>query len=119
VARLPAAVGLDRPGHDAREPGHHRRHARPPRAAGGYRATFTGAVLEYAYTAGFTGQPSAPTLVEHTERGRRDLELPTVDTYAAAAINHVLDCLHGRATNHIAPASVLDTLGLTLDIHYQ
>jgi predicted dehydrogenase len=33
---------------------------------GGWRATFTGAVLEYAMSAGFTGQGAA-TLTEHTE----------------------------------------------------
>jgi predicted dehydrogenase len=86
--------------------------------AGGYRATFTDAVLEYAYTAGFTGQPDAPVLTEHTGQGRRQLELPTVDTYAAV-INHVLDCLNGRAANQLTPATVLNTLQLTLDIHRQ
>lgn len=86
--------------------------------AGSYRATFTDAVLEYAYTAGFTGQPDAPVLTEHSVQGRRQLELPTVDTYAAV-INHVLDCLNGRAANQLSPATVLNTLQLTLDIHRQ
>jgi hypothetical protein len=34
-------------------------------------------------------------------------------------IDHVLDCLDGRAGNQITPASVLNSLQLTLDIHHQ
>ncbi|MGH3736620.1 MAG: Gfo/Idh/MocA family protein [Micromonosporaceae bacterium] len=90
----------------------------PYGVAGGYRATFTDAVLEHAYTAGFTGQPEAPVTTEHTSRGRLELDLPTTDTYTAV-IDHVLDCLNGRAANRLAPASVLDTLELTLDLHHQ
>jgi UDP-N-acetylglucosamine 3-dehydrogenase len=32
-------------------------------------------------------------------------------------INHVLACLQGEATNQLTPASVLDGLKLTLDVH--
>jgi predicted dehydrogenase len=42
---------------------------------GGWRATFTDAVLEYAMTAGFTGQGPA-TLTEYTAAGERVTELP-------------------------------------------
>jgi UDP-N-acetylglucosamine 3-dehydrogenase len=31
-------------------------------------------------------------------------------------IDHVLACLHGQAVNQLDPASVLDSLRLTLDV---
>ena len=34
-----------------------------------------------------------------------------------AAIDHVLACLQGEAINQLTPASVLDSLKLTLDVH--
>jgi hypothetical protein len=43
---------------------------------GGYRATFTGAVLEYAMSAGFTGQGPA-TLLGCTNEGEHPIDLPT------------------------------------------
>ena len=58
---------------------------------GGWRATFTSAVLEYAMSAGFTGQGAA-TLIEHTTAGERAIELPDISPYAAM-IDHVLACL--------------------------
>jgi predicted dehydrogenase len=62
---------------------------------GGYRATFTGAVLEYSMRAGFTGQgPSI--LTEYTADGERPIELPTASPYAAM-IDQVLACLNGHA----------------------
>ncbi|HEV8569002.1 MAG TPA: Gfo/Idh/MocA family oxidoreductase [Actinoplanes sp.] len=82
---------------------------------GGYRATFTGAVLEYTMRAGFTGQgPSI--LTEYTADGERPIELPTASPYAAM-IDHVLACLNGHADNLIEPASALAALELTLDVH--
>jgi UDP-N-acetylglucosamine 3-dehydrogenase len=33
-------------------------------------------------------------------------------------IDHVIACREGRATNRLAPASVLDALELTLDVHH-
>jgi predicted dehydrogenase len=82
---------------------------------GGYRATFTGAVLEYTIRADFTGQgPSS--LTEYTADGERPVELPTTSPYAAM-IDHVLACLNGHADNLIEPASALAALELTLDVH--
>jgi predicted dehydrogenase len=82
---------------------------------GGYRATFTGAVLEYTMRADFTGQgPSS--LTEYTADGERPVELPTTSPYAAM-IDHVLACLNGHADNLIEPASALAALELTLDVH--
>ena len=81
---------------------------------GGWRATFTDAVLEYAMRAGYTGQgPSS--LTECTAEGERPIDLPTTSPYAAM-IDHVLACLAGRADNLIEPDSALAALELTLDI---
>lgn len=83
---------------------------------GGWRATFTGAVLEYAMRAGFTGQGPA-TLTEVTADGERPIDLPTADPPYTAVIDHVLACLTGHASNLIEPASALPALELTLDVH--
>jgi predicted dehydrogenase len=83
---------------------------------GGWRATFTGAVLEYAMRAGFTGQGPA-TLTEFTADGERPIDLPAVGPPYAAVIDHVLACLAGHADNLIEPASALPALELTLDVH--
>lgn len=88
---------------------------RPYGLRGGYRAVFHDAVLESTWTAGYDGRPST-ALAEYTEQGRRDIELPTIDAYTAV-IDHVIACCQGRATSRLGPASVLDTLQLTLDIH--
>jgi UDP-N-acetylglucosamine 3-dehydrogenase len=82
---------------------------------GGWRATFTGGVLEYAISAGFTGQGPA-TLTEHTVRGEQPIELAETSPYEAM-IDHVLACLAGHADNCIDPASALPALELTLDVH--
>jgi len=82
---------------------------------GGWRATFTAAVLEYGTQAGFTGQGAA-TLTEYTAAGERPVELASTSPYAAM-IDHVLACLAGNAVNHIEPASTLPALELTLDVH--
>jgi predicted dehydrogenase len=84
---------------------------------GGWRATFTGAVLEYAMRAGFTGQGPA-TLTEYTPEQECDIDLPTTVPYAAM-IDHVLACLTGDADNLIEPASVLPALQLTLEVHHR
>ena len=82
---------------------------------GGYRATFTSAMLEYTMRAGFTGQgPSS--LIEYTTDGERPIELPDTSPYATM-IDHVLACLNGQADNLIEPASALAALDLTLDVH--
>jgi hypothetical protein len=83
---------------------------------GGWRATFTGGVLEYAMRAGFTGQGPA-TLTEFTTGGERPIDLPEASPPYAAVIGHVLACLHGHAGNLIEPASALAALELTLDVH--
>jgi predicted dehydrogenase len=88
---------------------------RPYGVRGGWRATFTGGVLEYAMRAGFTGQGPA-TLTEHTADGERAIDLPATSPYAAM-IDHVLACLAGRADNLIEPASALPALALTFDVH--
>jgi predicted dehydrogenase len=82
---------------------------------GGWRATFTGGVLEYVMSAGFTGQGPA-FLTEHTAHGERPIELADTSPYQAM-IGHVLTCLTGHAGNRIDPASALPALELTLDIH--
>src|SRR5215831_2210985 len=83
---------------------------------GGWRATFPGAVLEYVMRAGFTGQGPA-TLTEVTPDGERPIGLPDAGPPHAAVIDHVLACLHGRASNMIDPASALPALELTLGVH--
>jgi predicted dehydrogenase len=82
---------------------------------GGWRATFTGAVLEYTMRAGFTGQGPA-TLTECTADGERLIDLPVASPYEAM-IDHVLACLAGRADNLIEPTSALAALELTLEVH--
>ncbi|MFI6866018.1 Gfo/Idh/MocA family protein [Nocardia sp. NPDC050406] len=81
---------------------------------GGYRATFAEGVLEYAYRPGDTES----IVVEHTAAGRRDIPATGPDNYTAM-IEHVLACLRGEAENRITPASVMDALELTLDVHAQ
>jgi predicted dehydrogenase len=82
---------------------------------GGYRAVFTDAAIESSWTAGYDGRPTT-TLTEYTEQGSREVDLPARDAYAAV-IDHVLACCQGRDTSRLSPASVLDALQLTLDIH--
>jgi hypothetical protein len=89
----------------------------PYEVRGGWRATFTGAVLEYAVSAGFTGQGAA-TLTEHTTAGERAIELPDISPYAAM-IDHVLACLAQHDDNRIEPASALKALDLTLNVHHR
>jgi predicted dehydrogenase len=88
---------------------------RPYEIRGGWRATFTGAVLEYAMRAGFTGQGPA-TLTEYTADGGHLVDLPATSAYEAM-IDHVLACLAGRADNLIEPVSALPALELTLEVH--
>ena len=84
---------------------------------GGWRATFTSAVLEYAISAGFTGQGPA-TLTEHTADGEQPIDLADTSPYQAM-IDHVLACLDGHADNRIEPASALPALELTLNVHHR
>ncbi|MFD3697942.1 Gfo/Idh/MocA family protein [Streptomyces sp. NPDC058646] len=84
---------------------------------GGYRATFTGAVLEHATIAGFTGQGSS-TLTACTADGEHVIDLPDGHAYALM-IDHVLACLAGREENRIEPATALEALRLTLDVHHR
>jgi predicted dehydrogenase len=88
---------------------------RPYEMRGGWRATFPGAVLEYAMQAGFTG-PGPATLTEYTADGEHPIALPSASAYEAM-IDHVLACLAGRADNLIEPASALPALELTLAVH--
>jgi len=83
---------------------------------GGWRATFPGAVLEYAMRAGFTGQGPA-TLTEVTPGGESPIGLPEAGPPYAAAIGHTMACLAGDAGSLIDPASALPALELTLDVH--
>jgi predicted dehydrogenase len=87
---------------------------RPYAVRGGWRATFTGGVPEYAMRAGLTG-PGPATLTEFTTGGERPIDLPEASPPYAALIGHVLACLHGHAGNLIEPASALAALELTLD----
>jgi predicted dehydrogenase len=81
---------------------------------GGYRAVFTEGAIESSWTAGYDGRPTI-TLTEYTEQGSRGVDLPARDAYAAV-IDHVLACCQGREVSRLSPASVLDTLQLTLDV---
>jgi predicted dehydrogenase len=81
---------------------------------GGYRAVFTDAAIESRWTAGYDGRPTG-TLIEYTEQGQREIDLPARDAYAAV-IDHVIACCQGRASSRLSPASVLDMLQLTLDV---
>jgi predicted dehydrogenase len=83
---------------------------------GGSRATFSDAVLESSWTAGYDGRPST-TLTEYTDQGQRTIDLPDSDAYTAV-IEHVIACMQGRAASRLSPASVLDTLRVTLDVHH-
>lgn len=87
---------------------------KPYGVRGAYLATFRDAVLESSWTAGWDGRPTG-TLTETTDTGARELDLPPANSYAAV-IDHVLDCLADRATSRLSPASVLDSLQLTLDV---
>jgi len=87
----------------------------PYQMRGGWRATFSGAVLEYAMRAGFTGQGTS-SLTEYTADGEHAIDLPATSPYAAM-IDHVLACLTGPTGNLIEPASALPALELTLDVH--
>jgi hypothetical protein len=88
---------------------------KPYGVRGGYRAVFTGAAIESSWTAGYDGRPTT-TLTEYTEQGQREVDLPARDAYAAV-IDHVVACCQGREVSRLGPASVLDTLQLTLDVH--
>ena len=81
---------------------------------GGYRAVFTDAAIESSWTAGYDGRPTT-TLIEYTEQGQREIGLPTRDAYAAV-IDHVLACCQDHDRSRLSPASVLDTLQLTLEV---
>jgi hypothetical protein len=48
-------------------------------------------------------------------RRRPRAPLPQTNSYAAV-IDHVLDCLGGRASSRLTPASVFEGLQLTLDV---
>jgi predicted dehydrogenase len=88
---------------------------KPYGVRGGYRAVFTDAALESGWTAGYDGRPTT-TLTEYTEQGQREVDLPARDAYTAV-IDHVIACCQGREMSRLSPASVLDTLQLTLDVH--
>jgi predicted dehydrogenase len=87
---------------------------RPYGMRGGYRAVFTDAAVESSWTAGYDGRPTT-ALIEHTEQGSREVDLLARDVYAAV-IDHVSACCQGRDSSRLSPASVLDTLQLTLDV---
>jgi predicted dehydrogenase len=88
---------------------------KPYGVQGGWRAAFTDGVVESTWTAGYDGRPTT-TLTEYTESGSRTIDLPSVDAYRAV-IDHVIDCCERGATSRLDPASVLDSLQLTHDIH--
>jgi predicted dehydrogenase len=88
---------------------------KPYGVRGGYRAVFTDAAIESNWTAGYDGRPTT-TLMEYTEQGQREVDLPARDAYTAV-IDHVVACCQGQETSRLGPASVLDTLKLTLDVH--
>jgi hypothetical protein len=73
-------------------------------------------VLEHTFTADFTGQAPHAVVHEHTARGHREVTAAGSDSFTAV-IDHVLACLQGENINQLTPASVLDSLKLTLDVH--
>jgi hypothetical protein len=87
---------------------------KPYGMAGGYRAVFTDAAVESSWTAGWDGRPTT-TLIEYTEQGSREVDLSARDAYAAV-VDHVIACCQGREASRLSPASVLDTLQLTLEV---
>ena len=87
---------------------------KPYGMAGGYRAVFTEAAIESSWNAGYDGRPTT-TLTEYTQQGTRAVDLPARDAYTAV-IDHVIACCQGQDSSRLSPASVLDTLQLTLDI---
>jgi predicted dehydrogenase len=87
---------------------------KPYGVRGGYRAVFPDAAIESDWTAGYDGRPTT-TLTEYTQQGQRKVDLPARDAYTAV-IDHVIACCQGRDSSRLGPASVLDTLQLTLDI---
>ncbi|MEU8976397.1 Gfo/Idh/MocA family oxidoreductase [Streptomyces monashensis] len=84
---------------------------------GGSRLAFAQGVLETEFTAGADGRGST-RLIEYTPSGRRTVELPERDVYAAV-IDHVLACLAGKETSRITPESALDGLRITLDVRHR
>jgi len=88
---------------------------KPYGVRGGYRAVFTEGAVESVWTAGYDGRPTG-TLTAYTEQGTREVDLPARDAYAAV-IDHVIACCQGREVSRLSPASVLDTLQLTLEVH--
>jgi predicted dehydrogenase len=88
---------------------------KPYGVRGGFRATFSDAVLESSWTAGYDGRPST-MLTEYTDQAQRTIDLPDADAYTAV-IEHVIACLQGRAASRLSPAGVLDTLRVTLGVH--
>jgi len=87
---------------------------KPYGMAGGYRAVCTEGAIESSWTAGYDGRPTG-TLTEYTEQGQRGVDLAARDAYAAV-VDHVIACCQGREVSRLSPASVLDTLQLTLDV---
>jgi predicted dehydrogenase len=81
---------------------------------GGYLATFESAVLESLWTAGWDGRPTGK-LTEYSDTGAHELDLRESNAYAAV-IDHVFDCLAGKGSSRLTPASVIDSLQLTLDV---
>jgi hypothetical protein len=82
---------------------------------GGYRAVCPEGAIESSWTAGYDGRPTT-TLTEYTQQDQREVDLPASDAYAVV-IDHVIACCQGRDTPRLSPASVLDALQLTLDVH--
>src|SRR5262249_58384007 len=76
---------------------------RPYGMRGGWRATFSGVVLEYAMRAGFTGQGPA-TLTEVTAEQDRPIDLPDAGPPYAAVIDHLLAPPPGPARHQTDPA---------------
>ena len=90
---------------------------KPYGVRGGYRAVFTQGAIESRWTAGYDGRPTT-TLTEYTEQGQREVDLPARDA-STAVIDHVIACCQGRDASRISPASVLDTLQLTVDLPHR
>lgn len=89
---------------------------RPYGLRGGSRATFSDAVLESKWMAGYDGRPST-TLINYTEQGALTIDLPRLG-FLHRVIEHVRACLQDRAASQLSPASVLATLRVTVDVHH-
>ncbi|MEV0292566.1 Gfo/Idh/MocA family oxidoreductase [Nocardia sp. NPDC050710] len=81
---------------------------------GGYRAVFENGTLACAFIMGADGRTDSEITL-YTGDGAQPLDVPHVDQYSAM-IDHVLECLNGKAANMIGPDTVLASLDVALRV---